>query len=102
MQTAGDLTAKEAENLKLFAESAQLAANATKELNFDDLKEKVSGLSEIMSSVSSGNRNISDEQMKTLKASGIDTSKFAKTLDGWRYLGDTGEMVAEISEGMRD
>ncbi len=37
-----------------------------------------------------------------LKAQGIDTSKFAKTLDGWRYLGDTGEMVADISDGMRN
>jgi hypothetical protein len=54
-----------------------------------------------MKSMTSGERNISDDDMAMLKSKGIDTSKFAKTLDGWRYLGDTGEMVATISEGMR-
>jgi hypothetical protein len=44
MQEATDLTEVEAEALKLFAENASLAANATKQLNFEDLKTGVKGL----------------------------------------------------------
>ena len=102
MAEATDLTADEAAALEGFAKSAALAANATKKLNFDDLKKNVQGLQGVLKSMSSGNRNVSDEQMEMLKAQGIDTSKFAKTLDGWRYLGDTGEMVADISDDMRN
>ena len=100
MAEATDLTADEAAALEGFAKSASLAANATKELNFEDLKKNVQGLQDIVKSVSSGNRNISDEQMETLKDQGIDTSKFAKTLNGWRYFGDTGEMVSDISNSV--
>jgi hypothetical protein len=53
-----------------------------------------------MKSMSSGNREVSDEQMTLLKEQKIDTSKFVKTLDGWRYVGEMGEMVSTLAAGM--
>ena len=101
MKESGELTEEDAKLLEAYADSAMLASRATKELNFDELAESVKSLQEVMDTISEGNRNISNEQYEALAANGIDTSKFAKTIDGWRYLGDTGDFVNEVSEGIR-
>jgi hypothetical protein len=77
-----------------------LAAKATKDLDFDAMAESVKSLRDIMQSISDGNREITDEEFAALEAQGIDTSKFAKTIDGYRYLGDSADLVADISEGI--
>jgi myosin heavy subunit len=73
-----------------------------KELNTDELTEKVKSLTEIIEKLSDGTRDITDEEYETLKNQGFDVSNFAKTIDGYRYLGDTADLAREISEGIKN
>jgi hypothetical protein len=64
------------------------------------MAKSVASLRDIMKNISDGKREISNEDFAALEAQGIDTSKFAKTIDGYRYLGDSADLVADISEGI--
>ena len=100
MKESEDMTDEQIKALEDYVNTAKLAAKATKELNFDEMAESVRSLRDIMKNISEGNREISDEEFAALEAQGIDTSKFAKTIDGYRYLGDSADLVADISEGI--
>ncbi len=100
MKESEDMTDEQIKALEDYVDTAKLAARATKDLNFDEMAESVRSLRDIMKNISEGNREISDEEFATLEAQGIDTSKFAKTIDGYRYLGDSADLVADISEGI--
>jgi hypothetical protein len=101
MKESEELTKEEAEALEDYVDSAKEALKATEELNFEELAKSVKSLEEVMGSISEGNRNISDEQFAALEAEGIDTSKFAKTIDGWRYIGETGDFVKEAGDAIK-
>jgi hypothetical protein len=101
MKESEDMTDEQIKALENYVDTAKLAAKATKDLNFDEMAESVGSLRDIMKNISEGNREISDEEFATLEAQGIDTSKFAKTIDGYRYLGDSADLVADISEGIK-
>lgn len=100
MKESGELTEEQEKALEDYVDTAKLAAKATKDLNFDEMAESVASLRDIMNNISEGQREISDEEFAALEAQGIDTSKFAKTIDGYRYLGDSADLVADISEGI--
>lgn len=100
MKESEDMTDEQIQALENYVDTAKLAARATKDLNFDEMAESVRSLRDIMKNISEGNREISDEEFAALEAQGIDTSKFAKTIDGYRYLGDSADLVADISNGI--
>jgi hypothetical protein len=100
MKESGDLTEDETKALEDYIDAAKLAANATKELDFNELAESVGKLRDVMKNISEGAREISDEEYAALEENGIDTSKFAKTIDGYRYLGDSADIVGDIAKGI--
>jgi hypothetical protein len=78
-----------------------LAAKATEKLSFDEMAESIKTLTEVMNGFADGSHDISNEDYQALIDSGMDESKFAKTVDGYRYLGETSEAVGDISEAIR-
>jgi hypothetical protein len=65
------------------------------------MAESIKTLTEVMEGFGEGSHDISDEDYDALIASGMDESMFAKTIDGYRYLGETSEAVGDISEAIR-
>ena len=100
MKASGDLTEEQVKQLENYVDSAKLAAKATKDLNFNEMAESIKGLRGVMENIKDGSREISDEEFEMLSAQGIDTSKFAKTIDGYRYLGNSGELVEDIARSI--
>jgi polyhydroxyalkanoate synthesis regulator phasin len=88
MKESGELTGEQAKALEEYVDNAILASKATKNINFDEMAEGIRKLSEVMEKFEEGEVDISDEEFEALKEQGIDTSKFAKTIDGYRYLGE--------------
>ena len=102
MKESGDLTDEQIAIFEDYADAAQEAAKATKAIDFNSLAENLKSLRSILEKFEEGNRDITDEEFETLKANGIDTSQFAKTIDGYRFLGDSSEFMAAMAQNMED
>jgi hypothetical protein len=63
------------------------------------MAESIRSLRDIMEGITEeGKREFTNEEVEALAAAGVDTSNFAKTIDGYRYLGDSAELAAQIGE----
>lgn len=102
MKDSGDLTEEQIKQLENYVDTSKLAAKATKQLKFEDLAENLKSLGSIMDGLAEGKRDFSEEEVLKLEEMGIDTSQFAKTVDGFRFLGDAGDMAALIGQNMEN
>jgi hypothetical protein len=102
MKTSGDLTEAEAEALDKFIDESKDAAKAIKNIDMDKFTEQLKSLSSILNKLAKREIDFSAEEVEALKASGVDTSSFVETLDGFRYLGDITELTANIAQAAED
>jgi uncharacterized protein YdcH (DUF465 family) len=86
-------TEAETDALKIFVDESINAANAIKEIDFTKLTEQLSTLKDTIDKIANGEIEFSDEEVLKLKETGIDTSDFVKTLDGYRFIGDSTELL---------
>lgn len=74
------------------------ATNAIHDFDIESFTNKITNLNEIGNKLSQGERSFSQEEVDTLVGGGVSKSQFAKTSDGYRYLGNTADLLKQTSE----
>ena len=100
LKVMGEVTAEDEEILEKFAVAAKATAFSVTEIPFEKFREQIKSISGLVEKAAQGVRDYTDEEYQALLDAGADSSQFAATADGYRFLGDTGDLMVEMSNSM--
>lgn len=81
-----------------FVTALKETAVAVQKIDLESLIEKFKMAASALDKATKGDTKYTDEEFELFQSNGVDVSQFAKTFEGYTYLGDTADLANDINQ----